>query len=313
MNGFRCARFRHYAPLEFTTSYLNWAENKEDINNGVKLAKEYKIKIEDCKFRYSKGEYMCDRKTNSIYKGIGSIKYLNKICADQLYELRENSYNTFIDILKDISEKRIKIDARQINILILLGYFSEFGKTKKLKEAYEIFSNLYGKKQIKKADIGCNKKYNIPINMVEKYSARITEKTFMDVDMIGLLNEVYTTLEDKEINIKEKIKSEVEFLEYPNTVIPDLKEDLFFVMEIKEYKNKRSITRYLKLYSIKTGEEVAYKLSDFRLFAEQPIEEKDVIRITSESKKPKKRKNENGDWKVVEGEFNNSLDDWKIF
>ncbi|WP_165484095.1 hypothetical protein, partial [Clostridioides difficile] len=35
MNGYICGMLRYYYPLEFTTSYLNWADNEEDLNNGI--------------------------------------------------------------------------------------------------------------------------------------------------------------------------------------------------------------------------------------------------------------------------------------
>ena len=88
MNGYMCARMRYYYPLEFTTAYLNNAENDDDIANGLLIAKTKGIGMNNIKFRYSKAEYMCDKETNTIYKGIKSIKYLNKQCAEELYELR---------------------------------------------------------------------------------------------------------------------------------------------------------------------------------------------------------------------------------
>ena len=68
---------RYYHPLEFTCSYLNNANNDEDIVNGEDLANLLNIEIRNPKFRFSRSEYFLDRESNSIYKGIKSIKNLN--------------------------------------------------------------------------------------------------------------------------------------------------------------------------------------------------------------------------------------------
>ena len=147
MIGYYCAMLRYYYPLEFTTSYLNNAKNDEDLINGESLAKLKNIKIKQPKFRYSRADYFMDKQTNSIYKGISSIKYLNTQVGELLYSLRDNQYNSFVDLLIDINKK---INRRQMEILIKLDYFSEFGKSSKLMQTYELFNNIYGKKQLRK-------------------------------------------------------------------------------------------------------------------------------------------------------------------
>lgn len=105
MIGYYCAYLRYYYPLEFTCAYLNNAANNEDFVNGEKLAKLLGIKLQSPKFGYSKAEYFFNKETNTIYKGVGSIKYLNGQKANILYELSQSKkYETFTDALFDTKE-----------------------------------------------------------------------------------------------------------------------------------------------------------------------------------------------------------------
>lgn len=307
MNGYYCAYLRYYHPLEFATSYLNWAETEDDIKNGVELVKAKGLKLKNCQFRYSIGEYKCDKKTNIIYKGVGSIKYLNETCANQLYELRDNTYNDFLDLLKDITEK-VNINSRQLTALIKLDYFSEFGKSKKLLDINNYYIDLYSRKSFKKSDL---EKLGLTESLMDKYCAKATAKTYKEVDISGLIKELIEKIEDKDILLKDKLSSEIEYLGYPITQL-DVK-DLYYVIKIDEFKNKRSITRYLTMYDIKKSLEIKYKLSDYMLFSENPIIIGDIVHILAESKKPKKYKDENDKWQTKKGEFNNSLDAWEIY
>lgn len=307
MNGYMCARLRYYYPLEFATAYLNNAENQDDLDNGIALAKAKGLTVKNPRFRYSKGEYMCDKNTNTIYKGVGSLKYLNESCANQLYELRDNKYKNFIEVLRDITLK-VSINSRQLSALISLDYFDEFGKSKKLLEIYDKYTNLTGRKQFKKSDLDS---LGLTEDIMIKYSSKVTEKIFKDVNIEGLIEELTCNIEDKDIKLKDKIDIEMEYIGYPVTTINT--KDLYYITVIDEFKNKKSITRYLTMYNLNNGENIRYKLSDFRLFAENPVVVGDIIKILSESKKAKKKQDNEGKWHVVEGQFNNSLDAWEVY
>ena len=97
MIGYLCGYLRYYYPVEFIASYLNNANNEDDIANGTALAKQKNIKILPIKFRHSKDTYSPDKENNAIYKGIASVKFLNAEVAQQMYEMREQEFPTFID------------------------------------------------------------------------------------------------------------------------------------------------------------------------------------------------------------------------
>lgn len=296
-------------PLEYMTVVLNIYS--DDTDKTTKICKEldyFNISLTTPKFRYSKADYMYDKESNKIYKGIASIKFLNKQCADELYELRNNQYSDFIDLLEDIT-KYVHINSKQMKILILTDFFDEFGKSQKLMKTYELFSKLYGKKQIKK-----DKLNELEINecVVRKYAIKETEKIFKEISIVKLLKEISNNFKDLDVSIKQKIRAEIEFLGYIKTTIKSLKSDLYYVLEVEEYKNKKSITYYPHLYNIRTGETDKFKLKNYLWFAENPFEINNIISITNLIKEGK-RKKVNSKWTVSKEEFWNVIDSWEVY
>lgn len=153
--GYLCGYYRYYHPLEFITSFLNNAANDDDIQSGTILAKQRGIRIEQPKFGISKSDYFFDREKNIIAKGLHSVKYMSKTVADELYMLaREHSYTNFSELLFDISEKT-SLDSRQLDILIKIDFFSDFGNQRELfaiNDIFELFKKGHAK-QIKKERI----------------------------------------------------------------------------------------------------------------------------------------------------------------
>jgi len=114
MIGFACAYLRYYHPLEFLTVLLNInvgdMNKTNDITNYIKLNTD--IHLSPIQFRYSQSEYAMDKETNSIYKGIQSIKTLGKNVGIELNKFKDNIYDSFIDLLDDVYnyENKIKLE-----------------------------------------------------------------------------------------------------------------------------------------------------------------------------------------------------------
>ena len=181
-------------PLEYYTVCLN--NYSDDENKTKKLTEElsiFGIKILPIKFRHSKDTYSPDKANNAIYKGIASVKFLNAEVAQQMYEMREQEFPTFIDFLKVNP-----CNSRQTEILIKLDFFSEFGKSQKLLDEYEIYTTYYGKKQFKK------EKITLDDEIMSKF-ATSTDKMYKITDSEGLIKELCNRLEDKSIPIKERL------------------------------------------------------------------------------------------------------------
>ena len=105
----------HY-PLEYFTVVLTLYT--DDMDRTAKLISElsyFGIKINPVKFGKSGADYTMDKETNSIYKGISSIKYCNSQIACELYELSKNKYDSFVDLLKVPAINMIVTDDVNLN------------------------------------------------------------------------------------------------------------------------------------------------------------------------------------------------------
>lgn len=152
--GYLCAYYRYYYPIEFTTAFLNDAANDEDIQNGTAMAKQYGILVTMPKWGFSKSNYFFTKEKNIIAKGLSSVKYMSDATSNELYNLsHEKQYTYFVDVLKDIDEQT-SLNTRQLDILIKLDFFSEFGNQRELLRIADLFYNWFKKgkaKQIKRS------------------------------------------------------------------------------------------------------------------------------------------------------------------
>ena len=157
----------HY-PLEYFTVALSLYS--DDLDRTAKLIAEmpsFGVSLKPIKFRHSRADYNMDKETNSIYKGLASLKYMNVEVSEKLYDMRDQSFNSFIDLLSVFPG-----NTRQREILIKLSFFEDFGKTQKLIKMAEIYDIYHGKKIIKKD------KTHLPIKLIEKHMDSETEKQY---------------------------------------------------------------------------------------------------------------------------------------
>jgi len=293
--GYVCGYLRYYYTLEYLTVAMNiyYTDEKKSVEI-KKFANKKGITINNVKFGKSKSEYFMDKKTNSIYQGISSIKYCNEQIAEEFWDLSKNEYSSFIRLLKDISEKT-SVDARQISILTIVGFFSEFGKNGKLLKLKDLYAKLGNRKSIKKSDLPS---LGLQEKMVEKYSGKITEKTYSQIDNVGLLEEIAETIEDKAVPIKTQIMYEIENLGMANYVNPNIDPKYYMCTEFKTYKN--SSRPYVVVRCLNTGEDIKTKIASSKIFQNSPFGLWSTLRIDAFTEKPKMRKQ--GDQWVETGE-----------
>lgn len=279
MNGYACTRLRTYYPLEFITAYLNRAETEDDILAGTQLAKEKNININPIKFRYSRDIYWFDKQTNSIYKGISSIKgFGEKGCVgEELYKLKDEKYNHFIDILDDIQSKTSVGDAK-IEILIKLSYFSEFGSNKQLFDFFQMYKAIHGKSQIKK-----DKANTLNIAELIKQCCRETEKTYMDVDSKKLLTLIWDITPHTQFTIKEQLQFEHICYGYLESTFKTSNKWAIVTNIDTKYTPK------ITVYYLQSGISVMYKLNK-KSYSDHKFEEWDIIQIETTEDKNKSKK-----------------------
>lgn len=195
-------------PYEYySVCFNNYAD---DAVRTAKLRKElayFDITLSSVKFRYSRAMYSYDKSQKTIYKGMGSIKFLNNKVSEELYQLGRNQYEDFVDLLYDMKEKT-SLNTRQLDILIKLDFFEEFGDINILLDICEKFNLLYGKQQIKK-DTAVEHK--IPEEYLRKYSKCETFYRVDEIDYIEYLRNKGITDVEKELFdcLKYKYKTDV--------------------------------------------------------------------------------------------------------
>lgn len=281
----------HY-PLEYYTVAFNYYAG--DDSRTLKLTNElsyFNIQLKPIKFRYSTAKYSLSKEDNSIYKGISSIKFMNATIANEIYELRNNQYRTFIDLLYDLKNKT-SINSRQLKILIELDFFSEFGDINYLIRLYELFDLLAGKVQIKKSKL---EEMNIPEDVIRKYAEKETDKMFSKVNTKLCMNEIAGKSQGyKRRTLKEKIQSQITHLGYVDIVDESYKGMGAVLSVDTKYAPK------LKIYSLKNGTVVDCKI-DKRTYSKCKLKVGDLIRIQGQKKKPKLRWLENGQYEPIAG------------
>jgi DNA polymerase III alpha subunit len=301
------AEAKEHYPLEYFTVVLNEYQSDNEKTSRIIAELDYfGIKIENIKFGKSKSQYTFDRNTNTIYKSISSIKYCNETMADELYELgSNNTYDDFVEVIKDIKTKT-SVNSRQLQILTILNFFSDYGSNKKLLRIIELFEKFYDRKQIKKADIEV---LGINIDEFEGCYDNETPKMYKELHMDVYINKVSRKIEDKPLSIKEQIKYEQEYLEYITYTNPKAPKNMFYVVEAKFYKDKTK--PYLNLYNLRTGEALKTKITSGKNFVERPFQTGNVINVT-EFREKNKMKMVNGTW-VKTSELEKIVVGWDVY
>ena len=281
--GYACGWLRYYYTLEFITVSMNINIGKEDKTIALtNFAKKMGIEIRPPKFRHSKSKYFCDKKENCIYKGIGSIKFMNDKVADELYELRNNNYADFIDLL--ISLSKTSINSRQLDILIKLDFFQEFGNPNQLLRYTQLFNDIYSKKQFKKEKI---KEMGLQEVDIRQFAEKESDKMFTKVDTYHLLKYLVAIIEVPQTSIVEKIKYQSELLGYISIKNEQYKGIGFVTSVDSKYAPK------LKVYALANGNTIDCKI-DKRTFNYNKLSVGDLVRIEGTTYKPQQRRTETG-------------------
>lgn len=291
----------HY-PLEYYTVALNSYQGDFDRTNKLTNELEYfKIKLSSPKFRYSFGEYSCDKNTNTIYKGISSIKGLSKTIGDKLYELKDNSYPTFLDLLIDCKENAIGI--ADLTILIKLNFFSEFGSIGKLLKFVEIYNELYQKKTIKK-----DKEYLVKKLYLKEFCAKETEKQYTGFDSYKCLSSLIDKMADEDISIKDKLLYQLQYFGYVDIVDTNINKDIWLVTDMVE----RSKNKIVDLYCINNGEKIKAKVRS-KIFSSNPFNKGDLLSIDNFMREGKWSINpDTQEWEKSTTVFENILNKYNI-
>lgn len=252
MIGYLCAYLRFYHPHAFIVAYLNHAKTDEDIKARTELAHAYGIQVIPPRFGKSKDKYVYNADSKTIGKGVASVKYLNDDIANSLYRLsQENQYTSFVDVLSDMQEQT-SIDTRQLDILIKLDYFSDFGNQTELQRIVSVMNTFkYGDaKTIRKDKV--NGKFYEPL--VEQYASGVNKNGSPSVSYTFIgehTEEINNTIKGTKVLLKKAQKTNnTDAIDFYTGILNEQKQMLDKSVKESVMKLLRECEKQIKLLSL---------------------------------------------------------------
>lgn len=285
--GYICGYLRYHRPLEFLTAALNiFGDNLDKTAEITKYASKVGIDVTLPKWGFSRGDYYFDPEKRVIAKGLGSIKYMSEAIANELYDLsKRKKYIRFVDVLKDIDQET-SLNSRQLDILIKLDFFSEFGNQRELLRIVDMFVKFKKgeAKQIKKSEVDGTEIESI----VSRYAVGTTKtgnvaKSYTLIDVMAILREIEDRI--KEINMDDlsdltKVQNFYDVMGYIGYV-SGMEQDRrkLYVLDVKPvYRNKdhKQFGYGIITKSIGSGKESRFTVLNW-IYNKDPIKKGDII------------------------------------
>lgn len=216
--GYISGYLRHYYPLEFVSAALNvFSDNEEKTANIINFANRCGIKMRNARFGRCGADYFFDKENKAIYKGAGAIKFMNNNVANEIFELsQKKTYNNFAELAIDLTHNT-SINTRQLDILIKLDYFVDFGNSKELLRIVEILNMFkWGDAKTIKKDKIEGKIGEIVAKYSDGKNKNGTEsKSYKIIDCLAIIkecSELIKSLQIQDFSLKEKAATQQEYL-----------------------------------------------------------------------------------------------------
>lgn len=271
-----------YHTNEFFTACINSYEG--DIDGVIKTIKEAKrmgVDIKFDKWQNATGETVCH--DNAVWLGTNTMKGFGKNVAIALNELAKNDYNNFVEFLVDASVNP-NIDKSQLESLIKLNWFNQFGLNGKLLRIYNLFNDIYGRKQFSKD------KCHIPHDIIVDF-CKETEKQYREIDCDGLLSYMCEQVEDFQLPISAMISAQQQTYGYISYT-DSSRLNTAVIMDL----NTKYSTFKAQLYRLSDGQTITVKIKR-KSYEQMPIAVGMIINYRTETK-PGWRKDENDQWQI---------------
>lgn len=295
-----CAYLKANYPLDYYSVVLNMYD--KDQSKTDKLVKEleyFGIKLSSIKFRYSGPEYRSDKTTNTIYKGMSSIKYLNKRMSRELNEFAQAPFKDFYDLLNMIDTKTT-VNSRQLEVLIKLNFFSEFGNPNQLLYQNELYNKYFSRAQFKKDELNSDE-----IAAILMCDHTETERLYKINNQMELIRQLDNSAKIT-TPICDKLSYEDEHLGYIATVIPSVSPQLAYITNVNDKYRNRLVT----LYRLNSGETEVVKIRA-KTFERSPVKKGQIIKTLDASRERKWRKRADGGFEQID-ELETILKKWSV-
>ena len=260
-------------PYEFYEVLLQHYSDKGNKDKVVALKNEMRAAfgIEEVAFKFGDDnrQFKADAEHHRIIPSMTSIKSISQRTAEDLYKLSKNHYDSFFALYCDIIDKT-SCNSRQLDILLRLDYFSDFGCWSNLCKQVEIINKFRGEKSMKVSDLDT---YGLNVTLVEPFADKITEKTVKLKDTNGLIKFLISRIDVKPPTVLERIQNEAELLGYISLTLPNCDDDYYYVISVKG-----NTSRMISLYHLKDGQTEQIKVRK-ACFEKNPIDENCILKI----------------------------------
>lgn len=253
------AYLKAHFPLQYYTTLLDAYTAKGDKERVALIKDEmrrgFNITIAPCHFRQDNRFFSYDTDQNTVSDALPSIRNLSMAVAEELFNMKDNFYPTFIDLLLDLDTRRA-FNATNIEVLIKMDYFREFGHNGKLMEVWRQFR------------CGEGMQY---------------KKTYVDstrTKRIAALTQFEGSCPDEPLSPYDQLSFESIHYGSPISVFPDCRQTYVVMAVETKYSPKVS------LYSAATGKSGTIKIKK-DTFKSQPLDVGDVIIVGKYDKRPR--------------------------
>lgn len=275
----------HY-PLEFYKCVLQRFSNKGEKDK-VSLIKQEAIKrgiaIKEIKFGDDNRQFNIDHENNTIVQNMAGIKNMPKVTPQALYELGQSGINTRTQLYQAlIGDPRI--NAKAIDILFKLDYFSAFAHPNRLLTEFEIYNKYIDSKVISKKNLTEEQ-----MDVLRDIGAKETATQFRNFDNMELIKTLIKTKSIPKTSIYQRIKWQIEFLGYSTLNDPSIDPSYWMVVDIESGPYER---KDATLYNICYGVTRQYRLNK-KFNAKHEMQPLTLIQAVVHEK-PKMKKNEDG-------------------
>ena len=299
-----------YYPLQFYKVTLQRYTDKGDKDKVGLIKKEMLqrgIKLKPIRFGDDNRAFSIDYENNSINQTMASIKDMQKIVPNLMYEIgMKNPPNLFF-IFKYILET--PINKKSLDILIKLNYFSDYGNINYILKQLEIYKQIKGIsdklkdcKQLKKDYI---ESIMLPIEEIRQCCNKETEKIFKDIDnkkLIKVFNRHWKALYDnfnkdkvKATTRLEVIQYQIQLLGYSDTIDETCADNIYIV---EQQENNNYGTPFCTLYRPCDGTSLQSVKIDKFWFQQYPCEVGDILKCSFDEKN--KMRKIDGKWQEID-------------
>ena len=294
----------HY-PLEFYKCVLQRFSNKGEKDK-VSLIKQEAIKrgiaIKEIKFGDDNRQFNIDHEHNAIVQNMAGIKNMPKATPEALYELGQSGINTRTQLYQALIDDP-RINAKAIDILFKLDYFSAFAHPNRLLAEFEIYNKYIDAKVISKKNLTEEQ-----MDVLRNIGIKETTTQFRNFDSMELIKAMIKSTPIPKTSIYQRIKWQIEFLGYSTLNDPSIDPSYWMVVDIESGPYER---KDATLYNICYGATRQYRLNK-KFNTKHEMQPLTLIQAVVHEK-PKMKKNEDGSFSVVPNEFVKEVKCWKEF